>query len=554
MLPVLPRLPDVKELIKGGLYYVLHAPRQSGKTTFLKFLTAKINSEGEMYAIHCSLPSLTDITDSTLGMTEVVSQLNESLSISEVDVLRQKADAYASLPAMKSPTRMVKRFLISLCEDLDKELVVFFDEADCLEEAPLIPFLYQIRDGYNFRDLKGSKFPKSLALVGMRDVRNYLPKVRSAEQSAGKGSPFNIKAEALTLPNFNEDEIRALYRQHTDATGQIFDESAVALAWHLSGGHPWLVNALANQVVVRELKNNCSAVITGEHIGKASQSLIVRNDTHFESLIKIILEPRVRRVLEAVVIGADGFPEGISDDDVSYTVDLGLIKVDPANSEIYFPANPIYQEVIVRVLSASIQRTMKIPESYLTRWVDGTVLDMSGLLEAFQIYWSENCEMYLTKNRSASLIRDSINSALEKRKLNNLPINNLPIDEELREIIINSLVNLVNEALVHLVLYAFLQRVLNGGADFIQREYALGGLRVDICVSYKSRRYPVEIKIQGNQSYNKSLEQLLAYMDKSRAEVGWLVLFDKDFGKDWKEKIYWETIEFEGKTVHLVGC
>jgi hypothetical protein len=148
---------------------------------------------------------------------------------------------------------------------------------------------------------------------------------------------------------------------------------------------------------------------------------------------------------------------------------------------------------------------------------------------------------------------------LEKRKLNNLPVNNLPVnnlpvDEESREIIINSLVNLANEALAHLVLCAFLQRVLNGGADFIQREYALGGLRVDMCVSYKSRRYPVEVKIQGSQSCNKSLEPLLAYMDKSRAEVGWLVAFDKDFGKDWKEKNYWETIEFEGKTVHLAGC
>ena len=37
------------------------------------------------------------------------------------------------------------------------------------------------------------------------------------------------------------------------------------------------------------------------------------------------------------------------------------------------------------------------------------------------------------------------------------------------------------EAAVHLLLYAFLQRVVNGGGR-ISREYALGNKRVDICI------------------------------------------------------------------------
>ncbi|MDR1052111.1 MAG: ATP-binding protein, partial [Deltaproteobacteria bacterium] len=41
MLPVLPRLPDVSEMIEAKEYFILHAPRQSGKTTYLRFLTDK---------------------------------------------------------------------------------------------------------------------------------------------------------------------------------------------------------------------------------------------------------------------------------------------------------------------------------------------------------------------------------------------------------------------------------------------------------------------------------------------------------------------------------
>jgi predicted AAA+ superfamily ATPase len=39
MLPVLPRLPGVDDMIEGKYYFTLHGPRQSGKTTFLKFKT-----------------------------------------------------------------------------------------------------------------------------------------------------------------------------------------------------------------------------------------------------------------------------------------------------------------------------------------------------------------------------------------------------------------------------------------------------------------------------------------------------------------------------------
>ncbi|MDR1298261.1 MAG: ATP-binding protein, partial [Deltaproteobacteria bacterium] len=58
MLPVLPRVPVVGEMIEAKQYFILHAPRQSGKTTYLQFLAAKINSEDKFYAINCSLASL----------------------------------------------------------------------------------------------------------------------------------------------------------------------------------------------------------------------------------------------------------------------------------------------------------------------------------------------------------------------------------------------------------------------------------------------------------------------------------------------------------------
>jgi hypothetical protein len=516
ILPVLPRLPDIDDMITGKFYFVLHAPRQSGKTTFLDFLTDKINSDGQMYAINISLATLRNAFDKLEGLNGIINRLNAAMRSSQIDIIKQKAFTYNSSPGMSAPEYMVQNILNRLCEDLDKDLIVFFDEADCLQEAPLIQFLSQIRDGYNIRHKKGNKFPRTIALVGMRDIRDYLSQVRPDEQSKGVFSPFNIKKEALTLSNFTQEDIGSLYRQHTEATGQVFEESAIAKAWYLSEGQPWLVNALADEIVVNHLKNNYSIIITKQHIVQSAQSLILRNDTHFDSLKERLREPRVRRVIEAVVIGAASFPEGISDDDIKYSLDLGLLKKDLRNNNIYLPANPIYQEIIVRFLSTAIQKKISttIPDSYQSEYMDETSLDMNGLLKSFQSYWSENCEMYIKSNMIDSLLINSIDNALHKLNLTSHSL----ISEEIIKTIQDSLIGLANEALTHLVLFAFLQRVLNGGADFIQSEYALGALRVNICISYKDRRYPIELKIKGHKSENESLEQLYGYMNKSRAE------------------------------------
>ncbi|MDR1039576.1 MAG: ATP-binding protein, partial [Deltaproteobacteria bacterium] len=105
-----------------------------------------------------------------------------------------------------------------------------------------------------------------------------------------------------------------------------------------------------------------------------------------------------------------------------------------------------------------------------------------------------------------------------------------------------------------IVLFAFLQRVMNGGADFIQREYALGRTRVDICVGYKGIHYPVELKIRSARNIKKGIEQLSGYMDKCGSSSGWLVVFDRDFRKPWSEKITWDIMDQEGKSIRLAGC
>jgi hypothetical protein len=548
MIPAVPRVPDISDMIRLKHYFVFHAPRQSGKTTCLTALTDRINSGGKYYAIYCDLDALSEILDVEKAMGIFVSRINSGLRSSKVEELRRLDFVFNSRPYMGDPDSKVASMLNDLCQALDRELVVFFDEADCLQEAPLLMFLKQIRTGYNLRsESPATRFPRSMALVGMRDIKDYLTKVRTDGEPRGPGgSPFNVREKSLSLADFTREEIGALYGQHTAETGQVFEPEAVERAWHWTEGQPWLVNALAKDIVVNRFRNDYSRAVTGADVEAAARDIILRDETHFFSLRERLREPRVRRVVETVLVGAVSLPSAISDDDAQYAVDLGLLKADPETGDPKRPANLIYKEIIIRTLTEKLQKVM--PDDLPGKWMDGTRLDMNGLLKAFQTYWRRNRKSLAKDNELDSRVKESIKEALAR-----FNIADGGMDDALAMTIRKSLTDRSTEAFCLLVLFAFLQRVVNGGAK-IDRDYALGKTRVDIFVQYNGIPYPLELKIKGNRSRKKSVAQLRGYMEESGAPVGWLVIFDRNMRKPWGEKVFWETMDCGGKTIHVVGC
>ncbi|MDR2605035.1 MAG: ATP-binding protein, partial [Desulfovibrio sp.] len=296
MLDAIERLPEAKKLAENMNYFVIHAARQSGKTTLLRALTREILAEGKFYALYCSLETVQGTEGLEEGITAVLNALRQSLGWSTETALRDKRGFSAAGVSIA-----VSQALTFLCAALDKPLILFFDEADCLAGQVLVNFLRQLRDGYVNRDT--APFPWSVALVGMRDIRDFKAQVRPDRDTLGSASPFNIVTKALTLGNFTWEQIATLYRQHTKATGQLFEESAVERACYWSGGQPWLVNALARQAVDEDFAGDRGIPVTADHMDAAAEALMLRRDTHIDSLLERLKEPRVRKVIEPVLAG-----------------------------------------------------------------------------------------------------------------------------------------------------------------------------------------------------------------------------------------------------------
>jgi hypothetical protein len=223
-------------------------------------------------------------------------------------------------------------------------------------ENVLLSFLFQLRIGYVVRDK--TRFPRSIALIGMRNIRGYTARKRPDTESMGTSSPFDVIKKALTLLNFTSDEVKGFYTQHTEATCQVFSEEALERAFYLSERLPWLVNALARQVVEKILLYDYITGLTAEHLDTAADNLMKSRNTHIDSLLARLHEPKVKRIIEPMLAlsedsalmpkaGEDG---GVLDDDLQYCLGLGLVKIEQGLR----PANPICARAIERYKNSNI--------------------------------------------------------------------------------------------------------------------------------------------------------------------------------------------------------
>ncbi|BAY82404.1 hypothetical protein NIES267_18840 [Calothrix parasitica NIES-267] len=365
MLPATSRLPDLETIIEQESYFVVHAPRQTGKTTAMLALAKQLTDSGRYAAVMVSV--------------EVGSAFNNNVDAAELAILGSWRNTIEdNLPkelqpptwVYNAPGQRISENLRAWSRAIEHPLVLFIDKFDSLQDQTLVSVLRQLRSGFPSRP---ENFPSSVGLFGLRDIRD-------CKLASGSLSFFNIKSCSINLKNFNQEEVKELYQQHTEETGQIFTPEATTTAFDLTQGQPWLVNALAKEIVEKMVKDR-NIPITQEHILEAKEILIARQDTHLDSLAEKLREQRVKNIIEPILSG-----QALGDtpnDDRQYLIDLGLLRRDPAGGLVI--ANPIYREVIPRVLVQGTQDSLPlISPSWLTP--EGE-LNKDALLEAFIKFW-----------------------------------------------------------------------------------------------------------------------------------------------------------------------
>jgi hypothetical protein len=256
--------------------------------------------------------------------------------------------------------------------------------------------------------------------------------------------------------------------------------------------------------VERDLPDR-AAPVTPAHVEAAKEAIILERRTHIDSLVAKLREPRVRRVLDPMLAG-DRTAGDVLDDDFAYVLGLGLIRARGGHFEI---ANPIYREVVPRALTYIQQMQIaNEPADYVRP--DGA-LDVAKLMADWQTFW---------------------------RKDGHLAAEGFAY----------------RESGPHLMLMAFLQRVVNGGGR-VEREYGLGRGALDLIVEWRGERHAIEVKLRRDtETHGEALAQVAHYLDKLGLDEGWLVMFDLRAKRSWKQKLTTKTSKKGGKRIHVIGC
>ena len=503
-------LDELLRLVRDKRYFVLHAPRQTGKTSALLALRDRLNAGGYRCVYANVEGAQTAREDVARAMRAVLGQVAFRAQTTLGDDFLD--DLWPDVLAKYGPDQALGVALSRWAAAGAKPLVLLIDEIDTLIGDSLLAVLRQLRTGYEQRP---RSFPQSVVLCGVRDVRDYRIHSASANAVIAGGSAFNVKAKSLRLGDFSRDEVLALLGQHTAQTAQAFTAEALELVWGRTLGQPWLVNALAAEACFEDRAGrDRSRPIDAGAVRAAQERLILRRETHLDQLADKLREDRVRRVVEPLLSGAAA--RTFIDRDLEYVRDLGLVARDrPVRI-----ANPIYAEVVPRELTWVAQEEFEQEAAWYVD-ADGG-LNVAKLLAAFQTFFREHSEHWSQRF-------------------------------------------LYQEAWPQLLLQAFLQRVVNSGGR-IEREYGLGRGRTDLLIVWpRGARgpdgglYPRAVRAGGGETERvdkvvieckvlhggvertiaEGLEQTAAYMDRCAAREGHLVIIDRATeGRRWDEKVF----------------
>ncbi|MBN2532404.1 MAG: ATP-binding protein [Spirochaetales bacterium] len=469
---------EILRLIEEKKYFVLYAPRHSGKTSCLLALADYLNKNGTYNCLYLNIESAYAAQkDPGMAMKSILSELSSRARDFLGDTFPETIAS--EILKEKGPNLALNELLTLWAKNSSKPIVLFFDEIDSVEGNLLISLLRQIRAGY---DKRPHLFPHSILFCGIEDLQ-YKKILETEKGVITGGSIFNIKGKSLRLKNFDKDEIKYLFMQYSNDTKVKIEEEVFTRLWELTNGLPWIVNALAYEICFEMIpRKKDIEKIKLKDVEEAAENLIQRREIHLKNLIDKLNEERVKKIICPMLIGA-GFPDDVTEEDLRYVYYLGLINMNTGEVDI---ANEIYREVIPRALIYPTQLLIRYNLSWYME-EDGS-LNIRKILRLFQLFYKKHYEQWIKRFS-------------------------------------------YKKAGASLLIQAFLQRIIDGGGR-IERIYGLGREYITLIIQWpyrdKNQNIVIDIRYIGDSlddPVQTGTECLLAFLKSKSIASGHLIIF-----------------------------
>jgi len=497
------KINQIIELVEKEVYFTINRPRQYGKSTSLTLLQRRL--EKDYLVLRFSLESV--------GKESYESVKKFSQLLYRLLYLRlKKAKKLEMLPVLEEIKKIedfdeLNWFITDFCEASDKEIILMIDEVDDgTNNDVFLRFLSVLRDKYNERNAEGIPTFKSVILAGVHDVKNIHYKVTGREEFR-KNSPWNIATNFTIDMSFSVMEIRSLLEDYLSEHPKIeMDVNFIAEKIHyFTSGYPFLVSYLCKHV---EESSEGVSKWNEHNLEQAVNRILESDNTNFNSLIKNLgTHEDLYHLVEQIVLDGREFRYASDADSIGKGRLYGILAPnDRGMAKIH---NPIYEMRVYNYLTDSLQTAVPhaTPEGHRAT-----------------VY--QNADGSLNMKLAFEKYIDHLKSLYDDRQ-------DAFVEENAR-----------------LLLGIFMKTIINGTGFFLWESQIADRLRPDITITYNRFKYLIELKKwNGEQYFEKALEQLYGYLIRENLDTGYLLFHD--FRKEQHRRFTHEIIDRNGKTISV---
>lgn len=338
-----------KIMVDDERYFTIWAPRQTGKSTYLRQLAAELKQGGYQVA-HINFENYRNASLEAF-LRRLIEQLNaqwqSNIQGNEI------ADVFYQIEKITG-----------------KRCVFIVDEVEGINQEYFGDFLHSVRNAYHNRESHGLK---SVILVGVTNITGIV---------SDNASPFNI-TDNLDVPYFTDEEVYHLLGQHEQETGQLFADSVKRKICEITANQPGLVNGFAKKLV--EDYPDKERITYADFLEIEDWYLRHAIDKNFENILSKAKQERT--FVERLLFTESRIPFKIDRPSIKILHANGLIK-DDGNGYVTFWV-PFYKKRLYDALypymngeGDEISRSIYAPD-YFTKTGE---LNLDYLVQQFKAY------------------------------------------------------------------------------------------------------------------------------------------------------------------------
>ncbi|MFT8316162.1 MAG: AAA family ATPase [Clostridium sp.] len=499
MVDISNKLDKIEGMVRSGEYFVINRPRQYGKTTTMYMLEQDLKEEYLILSI------------SFEGIGDKVFESESEFSVSFLKILA-KAAKYQDKEISKFILELVNgvnnfellsESITDLVEESKKEVVLLVDEVDKSSNNQLfLSFLGMLRNKFLLRQQGKDRAFHSVILAGVYDIKNLKLKIRD-DYEKKYNSPWNIATNFKVDMSFNDEEIATMLKEYSkDKNISINVKEISERIYFYTSGYPFLVSRLC-EIMDDNLLLDSKSAWGSENINKAVKQLLQESNTLFDDLIKNIENNNeLREYIFDLTINATEKTFNIHNPLIDLGIVFGYFKNLDGRVKI---SNRIFEQMLYNYFSSKLENKTDMSNyNFRENFIINNKLDFKNIVLRFQQFMKEQYS--------------SIDSKFIERE-------------------------------GRLLFLAFIKPIINGvGFDFKEVQVS-EEKRLDIVITYLQNKYLVELKIWRGQEYHKKgLKQLYDYMDIQELNTSYLVVYDFNKSKEYKN----EKLIYKDKEIFIV--